>query len=325
MQGMKVNPKPPAIDDYRVHYLLLHLGPPSTIQPREMGHLRASKQAAASCGFFVRTIQVATTKYDSGSAHYLFRHTDYSRNDVRATRFAEDFLYSTSAINGPGLFTDADIVIYRIPSDFIGRKKKLESGDLITIDQLRDTDERCLPFPYTTLASISYIPSSIVEAAWRMTPTLFHNNNLHRAAVFLNSSQNRFFIYPGQIPAVLSEPDLTAPNSKIMADRETALHDSFKAVEAVIGEPSTNERNFFLKLRNVGIEPDEIFDLRRGTKISQVIRDMHRARDSKSAHGGTPKSQIRVEEMYRFQECARFVLIKAVGHILGCSVFNSTE
>jgi len=315
----------PAMDETRVQYLLLHLGVPSAIQPEGKGPLHEAKQAAASCGFVLRTVRVATTEYDSGMLQYLFRDPDHSRVDAEATRFAEDFLYSASAIYGPRLLADADSVIFRIPSEFIGRKKKLQSEHLVAIDGLRDRDDSCISFPGITLGPVGYIPAQIVEAAWRMVPALYQNENLHRAAVFLDSSQNRFYVAPGEIGDLLAEPNLTAPNSKVQDDWETALHAAFKSVEAVVGEPPNDERRFHRKLRNVGIDPRETFDLRRGTTTSGVLRDMHKARDSKSAHGGTRKSPLAIEEVYRFQLCARFVLLRAVENVLGRPLFHTIE
>jgi hypothetical protein len=118
-------------------------------------------------------------------------------------------------------------------------------------------------------------------------------------------------VYPGGIDEVTH--DDVCPHSASMRSRfEDALHNSFKAVEAIIGDPPKDDRRLSEKLKKIGINFDEPVGYRVKEPIGTVIRSMSAARDKKSAHGNTRHRSITPAELLEFQACAHLVVVAAL-------------
>ena len=104
---------------------------------------------------------------------------------------------------------------------------------------------------------------------------------------------------------------------------ETAYQNAFKAVEAVVGEPSKDRRKLRLRLTTRGINPDEMVGYNvYGTKpakdtILTKLIDMHQTRDKKAAHGksNVPRT-IGYCELRDKQELARYLILTNIDFIL---------
>lgn len=141
----------------------------------------------------------------------------------------------------------------------------------------------------------------------------FNDPALFAATRFLNRSHDSFIVYPGQIREVASDVDAVPRTASGQTDFEDALHNAFKAVEAVIGDPPSDDRKFFDKLKDIGVDPQEKVGFTEKVPISTVIRRMNEAWDKRSAHGSTRQRTIRAAELLEFQACAKAIILTALG------------
>jgi len=93
---------------------------------------------------------------------------------------------------------------------------------------------------------------------------------------------------------------------------ETALQNAFKAIEAVIGDPPKDYRKLERKLKEHDLEFDEKVGYGSKKSLGQVIRDMNKLRDKKSAHGITSPRAIKILDMLEYQACARHIVMSAL-------------
>jgi hypothetical protein len=72
----------------------------------------------------------------------------------------------------------------------------------------------------------------------------------------------------------------------------------------------------------MGIDPGEEVGYTAKEPISKVLRDMNQIRDSRVAHGSTPKRGLRLNQMVEFSECANYVVRQGLAHFYGGNLFK---
>ncbi len=241
---------------------------------------------------------------------YLLCFGDNARRDEDALRLAEAFAYGLSTVGSPMIDTDEPL-IFRVPSD-IANSRSLAVKTLLKIETSRHPDDRSFPFPRPGVLS-AYSAADLLshENGWRIAATTFFDNVLFEATRFLQRSVECFFVYPGGIDEVAYD-DLCPHSASLRSRFEDALHNSFKAVEAIIGDPPKDDRRLSEKLKTIGISFDEPVGYRAKESIGVVIRSMNVARDKKSAHGSTKHRSITPAELLEFQGCAQTIVLAAL-------------
>lgn len=299
-------------DGDKVCYLLLHLAVPSVFTPSLSKHLSIAKKAANSLSIKLSTITIdIENNRDTKPIRYLFRFPYYRRDDKLASRFAETILLIASVTFGPFLDDNDNVSTFRIPIDLIKNRKSVYLGELVQIEETRSWENRITEFsPASLIGSSSQFSNDAVDMAWNLTPLLLKDDRFYRAFRFLKTSQENFFAWSGEIEDVIDKAQTTAKNAFEQSRFENALQDSFKAVEAILGDPSKNDKRFFRKIEAIGLNPHEIFGIEE-RPIHQVIRDMSEARDKKAAHGSTPNRSITLGELLEYQNCARLIVLQA--------------
>lgn len=303
---------PPIIDDDKVYYLLLHLAVPSLFTSNLSKHINIAKQAASNLNIKLSTLTILTdSNVGPNSIRYLFRFPYYRRNDEFAARFADTFLMIASVTFGVFLDDEYDVSVFRVPANLIKNRESVFLGELVQIDKARSRMDRIAEFSSETLiGSAGQFSAEAIEAAWRFTPLLLKNESFHRAYRFLKTSQDNFFVWDGEIEDVIDKAQTTAKTSSQQSRFENALQDSFKAIEAILGDPPRDDEKFFKKIESIGLDPHEEFGIE-GKPIHQLIRDMSNARDKKAAHGSTPNREITLGELLEYQNCARLIVLQA--------------
>jgi hypothetical protein len=303
---------PPVKDSDKVCYLLLHLAVPSIFTPSLTKHLSIAKKAANSLGIKLSTITIdIENNRDTKPIRYLFRFPYYLRDDEFASRFAETILIIASITFGVFLDDKDNVSTFRIPMELIKNRKSVYLEELVQIEEARLWEDRITAFsPESLIGSTAQFPNDAIEMAWNLAPLLLKDNRYHRAFRFLKTSQENFFVWPGEIEDVIDKAQITARNSFEQSRFENALQDSFKAVEAILGDPPKNDERFFRKIEAIGLDPHEFFGIEE-RPLYQVIRDMSEARDKKAAHGSTPNRAITLGELLEYQNCARLIVLQA--------------
>lgn len=269
------------------------------------------------------TIRRIDLEYNSNSGCcglYIFRFPKYARNDPAATRLAEAFVYGISLVHGPVVKTHPDGLVLRVPDRMIRERFIVRLDDLVALEKSRPMEDRSLTYPFSTIGCISCTTPDLHEAAWRVATLTFRNPLLFDATRFLKRSFDNFYVFPGQLCEVLSEPEAVACNSSHQTDLEEALHNAFKAIEAAVGDPPKDDRRFFEKLEAIGIDPREEVGYGEKVALAALIRKMNVARDKRSAHGSTPRRTIRVVELLNFQTCAEEVVVAALEKAKGAAL-----
>jgi hypothetical protein len=188
-------------------------------------------------------------------AHYLLRFPRYRRDDAAATRLAEGFVYGMSLACGPIVEDHPDSPVIRVPDNMVCGARIIQLEDLVALEQFRQFEDRSLDDPWATIGSAASTTPRRHETAWRIACVTFNNDALFDATRFLNRSHNNFCVSPGQIREVVADAEAVPRTASHQTNLEDALQNAFKAIEAVIGDPPRDDRKFFDKLKNIGIEP----------------------------------------------------------------------
>lgn len=308
-----------------VCYLLLHLGvpcgrfpPPPRTDPQVM---RGAEAAAQQLGIEVWPIRLVWGEYAHTSGlRYLFRFRQWGRDSIRATYIAESVMYAVSMVCGPAIPIDDPWLVHPVPRELARNRDTLRLEQHMAGRLALDSDEVGFDFPSIVLTKAVYLSRPVVDAAWRITPILARDESLHRAAGFLKASQDEFFVWPGALPDAIGHEADTARSGVEQTSFERALQEAFKAVEAVLGDPPSDDRKLFEKIQGIGLDPEERAGYKDKRPLHQVIRDMNAARDKKAAHGSTTGRDITVGELLCYQSCARVVVRAVVEKELGGSI-----
>lgn len=305
-----------------VCYLLLHLGVPCARfppPPRTDPHAMSCAQAASErLDIKVCAVRMVWGEYAHASGlRYLFRFRRWRRDDRRATYIAESVMYAVSLVCGPAIPTEEPWLVYPVPRELARDRDTLTLDQLVAGGLTLDSDEVGLDFPDIVLPKAVYLPQPAVDAAWRITPVLAEHESLHRAAGFLKASQDEFYVWPGALPEAVGHDAWTARSGVEQTSFERALQEAFKAVEAVLGDPPSDDRRLFHRIRGIGLNPEEEAGYMHTRPLHQAIRDMNVARDKKAAHGSTTGRDITVGELLDYQSCARVVVRAGVEKELG--------
>ena len=315
--------------DERTWYVLLQIGFPEHTRnpyPRRLGlshdssaakrHLTVVRNECRPLGIEIRSIDISIGRRQAGFEHYVFRFRDFRRDDSAAIRLTEAFAYGMALATGP--LADAnDPLVLRVPDALIHRKRTVPLDALVTLEESRPWGERTFPFPNARIASVSKTVTEAHELGWRIAAVTYQNAALFDATRFLQRSYENFYVSPGGISEVMYD-DAPPSTGAGQNDREDALHSAFKAIEAVIGDPSKNDRRFFATLANIGIDPAEEVGYLNKIPIHKMIRRMNEARDKRSAHGSTRDRKISAAELLDFQTCADEIVTAALEMQRGC-------
>jgi len=310
------------IEDNRSWYLLLLFGIPSKYGENAESHMRKISKECKKVGIIIRRLFVHSKNWKDTNGRYLFRFLRYKRDDMSAIKIAESFLYGFSLSHGPIIESDHDYLILRIPDNFIRNRNDVLLEELVQLEKTRTPEERNIEFPERTIGMISSTSTDRFEAAWRVACLTFVHNNLFEATRFLKRSQDNFYVYPGQIQQVASDMELVPLTSSHQSNFEDALQNSYKAIEATIGDLPKDDRKLFLKLKQIGLDPYEEIGYRYKAQLHQVLRDMSRDRDKKSAHGSTRDRIIKAADLLNYQTCSSYIVQAAIENKKGSSIYE---
>ena len=299
-------------------YLLRHLGAPQKKESRSRKYTKALNEAEK---YF--EIQIYQQPFgqkemaDHTANRFFFRFPRYLCDDEKAIRIGESVLLGIDISYGPLPFSDIFLPnpVYSFPSSLFSKNGFVSENDLNQFEESKPYSEQTYSF-LGNLFSSCWISEIHVEAAWRIARVMFSNQDLFNAANFLKSSQEKFYVSPGVLNDVIGNKS-AAMTGREQSALEDALVNSFKTIEAVIGDIPKDDRKFFRNLKREGINPHEIVGYSGKNEIYSVLRAINEARDKKGAHGKTTNREIMIGDLLEYQACARFILICAIENILG--------
>jgi hypothetical protein len=131
------------------------------------------------------------------------------------------------------------------------------------------------------------IPDSLTAELFYLLPFVLRNEDLFNACLFFRSCLSEFSFMDGVVSEVLYEPKRGPENEIERLAFEHIVLQSFRTIEAVVGEPGNNVARFHERCRAWGIDPNERvgFGGRRKHRLEDRIRWLQDARDSAATHG----------------------------------------
>jgi len=179
----------------------------------------------------------------------------------------------------------ANLAPYQIP-------KELAKGKEVSIEQIEELEARTGVYGYTVdllmqLGSGVMIAPSSMATIFYLLPFVLQDNDLFDACNFFRSCVSEFSFMDGVARDLLDEPDREAEGETERLAFEHIALQSFRTIEALVGEPGSNVGRFRERLKRWNIRYDEPvgFPGRPKRNLEDRIRWLHDARDSAAAHG----------------------------------------
>jgi len=181
--------------------------------------------------------------------------------------------------------TYEDFGLYRIP-------RQLINGSEVSIENVERLDAMTAEIPSKgaierKLGSFIVIPDAALACIFYLLPLVLSNVDLFNACSFFRSCCADYNFMDGVVTDVLHEPKRGPENERERLALENVILQSFRTVEAIVGEPGKDERRFHSRMRAVDLDPSELvgFPGRRKKRLDDRIRWLQAARDSATAHG----------------------------------------
>jgi len=272
-----------------------------------------------SIGVVVKKVSVIEnnrfkTGYQGGDERFAFSINNGEIDDNLAQRLADAVMVSLAVVNDIGL-EEAPMAI-KFPQNKINEDGKLKIKDM-------QGDEGFGIEQYFRLNRAVGVPSEVLSRVWQIVPAVVNNQSFMDAASFYRESIMNIWIPDDTISELMVDGDIPISNVE-KANVETAYHNAFKSIEAIIGEPPSDRRKLGMKLVKQGINPDEmlgyeLYYMKPGKeKLLEKLLDMQKTRDKKAAHGKTTHPrEIGLCELKDKQALARHIILKSLTSISG--------
>jgi hypothetical protein len=174
---------------------------------------------------------------------------------------------------------------YQIPKEFI-KRGEVQVGLVEELEALTEGDIYLDRIRERLLSSVLIAPSSLAMIFY-LLPFILQNEDLFNACAFFRSSCSEFCFMDGVVSDVLYEPKRGPENESERLALEHLVLQSFRTVEAILGEPGKDEKRFRERLKTWGFDWNERvgFRRRKRDRLEDRIRWLQGARDSAAAHG----------------------------------------
>jgi len=205
-----------------------------------------------------------------------------------------------------------DLAPYQIPRELI------ENAE-VSVELLQELEALTGRNPHPAgilnrLGSFVIIPEPHTATIFYLLPFVLQNEDLFNACSFFRSCCSEFSFMDGVVGEVLYEPRRKPENETERLALENVVLQSFRIVEAIVGEPGDLKR-FRERLKAWGIDYNERvgFPGRRKHRLEDRIRWLQDARDSAAAHGRRKRrSPFTLFEAMEAQHLADAVLERAL-------------
>jgi hypothetical protein len=250
---------------------------------------------------------------------FAFKVRGGEADDSFAQRFADGVLGTLALVYDFAL--DEAPLALRVPASLL-RSRNLTTKKLLFRQAVPDGRDPIHEMTlWTKFNHAAYLPADILTKVWEVMP-ITTRSPFFEALHFYGESL-RAFCFHGEIAEVLSAT-LARPLSRQDEVRaERAVENAFKAVEALIGEPSKRDDRLRQKLEDAGVDSDELIGWQWFSQgpprepLLTKVKALHRARDKRAAHAKTPqRSPFTYYEIMDCQGCAQAVLMRALEHQL---------
>jgi hypothetical protein len=167
------------------------------------------------------------------------------------------------------------------------------------------------------VVSAFFVSEQVVAHIFFYLPTICRRDDLYDAAHFYAESVSDYQFLGDGVREVLDDPSRCPESKEDQVKLEGAVLNSFRAVEAVVGEPGKRQERFRRRLVDAGIEPGQQvgYSGEEQHTIGDRIQWLHDLRDATSAHGRRRRaSPLTYLEVMEAQDVAQAVVMDALVH-----------
>jgi len=292
-------------------YLLTGLGYPIKFAYPDTEHaLAESVEYINLPKIEVKIKRVFLTEKDEYEHRFLF----YIKNGVKDDNFAQKFADAVMC----SLAVVYDLTMEEVPTAICISEDKIKKGRIIRLKDVIGSNAIGSEIYFSLMQSIT-VPSQVLDYVWRIVPAIVDSKSVMDATNFYRESIAQAWVADDDVFEFMCDNSDIPPSQTQRARIETAYQNAFKAIEAIIGEPTKDERKLRMKLQNAGIDPDEevgynLYGMKPGKgPLLKKLVDMQQARDKKVAHGktSTPRT-IGYCELKDKQALARCVILSHI-------------
>ncbi len=286
-------------------------------------YLRASREASKTIGCLLKTVLVVNEEGNpflgnvTPSRRHVIIFGDGEKSDDLSERIADAFLGAFLLSMG-SLPHEEPFYLLKFPLNLISKRSML---NLRSIKRFHTENIRY--FDLLSFETIMHNNLAIGENRLRnifqLAPVLVSSEKLLLSSGFLAMS-HRDFCVP-RATEILSDPDFVPPTRFEKCAFENALHNAYKSVEAIIGDPPKREKELLEKFVNAGIDPlkkMKKYDSTAGEfgdrSFYEFVREFRKFRNKYSAHGSTNREnrKITIIELWNYQTLAWNILVTAL-------------
>lgn len=286
-------------------------------------YLRAAREALKSLKCTLKTVLIIDEHGNPfmneevhSRRHVIVFDDGYERDDLSemlADAFQGAFLLSTRYLPH-----EEPIYLLKFPLDLLMQRNKLS---LLKLERYHTSF-----IGYFEFLSFDKIVSNCLTLRidclrnmFRLVPVLANNEKFLLSSGFLVISYRDFCIL--NTADVIEDPYFVPPTRFEKCDFENALHNAFKSIEAIIGEPPKKKSKLINKFINAGIDPNKkmkTYDPDNGEfrekTYFELLRKFRKLRDKNSAHGSTnyERRKITCLKLYEYQALAWNILWSAI-------------
>lgn len=304
-------------------YLLTGLIYPDNPKYHENGSLKDITDInLESIGIVLSYVEIKKPTYKTGgignNRRFVYSLLNGEIDDQLAQNFADALMVA--------LAVRYDIGIDDPPIPLRLHKSQIKAGEIIQWQDIVNSDDRYIKESFLWHMSIG-LPPNILTWAFQAIPVLIHNPSIMNSCSFYRESILKIWHCEEDIAEMILDGD--TPTSVVeRANIETAYHNAFKAIEALIGQPSKDKNKLRIQLHEQGINPDEIvgYDTLRGKNEETILKKvlvMLENRNHKAAHGKTDKPRdIGYLELADKQKLAKYMIRQNISYVSMCKYHN---
>ena len=286
-------------------------------------YLRASREALRTIGCLLKTVLVVNEQgnpflgNETHSRRHVIAFGDGEESDNLSEKIADAF-QGAFLLSMGSLPHEEPFYLLKFPLNSINKKSmlNLQSIKRFYTENIRYFD--LLNFEIIINNSLA-IGENSLRNIFQLVPVLVSSEKLLLSSGFLAMS-HRDFCMP-RATEVLSNPDFVPPTRFEKCAFENALHNAYKSVEVIIGDPPKKEKKLLEKFVNAGIDPHKkMKKYNRDTgefgdkPFYEFVREFKSFRNNYSAHGSTSleNRKITIIELWNYQTLALNILLTAL-------------
>jgi hypothetical protein len=286
-------------------------------------YLRASRVALKAIGCLLKTVLVVNEQgnpflgNETPSRRHVIVFGEGEASDNLSERIADAF--QGAFLLSMGLLPHEEpFYLLKFPLNLINTKSMLNLQSLRRYHTENIEYFDLLSFEIIMHKNVA-VGEDRLRNIFRLVPVLISSEKLLLSAGFLAMS-HRDFCMP-RATEILSDPGFVPPTRFEKCAFENALHNAYKSVEVIIGDPPKKEKKLLEKFVNAGIDPlkkMKKYDSDTGKfgdrSYYEFVREFKSFRNAYSAHGSTnlEDRKITIIELWNYQSLAWNILWTAL-------------